>query len=140
MRGRHAWDQRMEELRDYESAAISWLGPDGFPLSVRLPIAVDPGDKSIHLGAEPMGLPLIEGRACLTVHRHAPDFTWQNNFQVRGNLERRSEGWRLVPHKLVGGFEVPKGFVGRNRAFMAKMVPYYRTARQRIKQNTSRAV
>ncbi|MBA2545354.1 MAG: hypothetical protein H0V15_00615, partial [Solirubrobacterales bacterium] len=60
--------------------------------------------------------------------------TWQNNFQVRGDLERRADGWRLVPRRLVGGFEVPKGFLGRNAEFVKRMVPYYKTARKRIKQ------
>jgi len=134
--GAVAWDDRVDELgRDYyDTAVVTWLAPDGFPLSVRLPIQVDQGVRAIHLGAEPAGLPLIEGRACLTVHRHAPDFTWQNNFQVRGDLERHADGWRLVPRRLVGGFEVPKGFLGRNAEFMKRMVPYYRTARKRIKQ------
>ena len=90
---------------------VTWLAPDGFPLSVRLP---DPrrrrGQGDPPRAPSPPGLPLIEGRACLTVHRHAPDFTWQNNFQVRGDLERHPDGWRLVPRKLVGGFEVPKGY------------------------------
>jgi len=136
--GPAAWDDRVDELgRDYETAAITWLAPDGFPLSVRLPIRVESSAKAIHLGAEPAGLPLIEGRACLTVHRHAPDFTWQNNFQVRGDLERRADGWRLVPRRLVGGFEVPKGFLGRNAEFVKRMVPYYRTARKRIKEPTA---
>ena len=38
--------------------------------------------------AEPAGVPLIEGRACLTCTAIAPDFTWQRNFQVRGDLEQ----------------------------------------------------
>ncbi len=133
--GPAVWDERVDELgRDYETAAVTWLAPDGFPLSVRLPIRVDAPAKAIQLGAEPADLPMIEGRACLTVHRHAPDFTWQNNFQVRGDLERGPDGWRLVPRKLVGGFELPKGFAGRNAAFLKRMVPYYKTARTRVKQ------
>jgi hypothetical protein len=133
-RGPVAWDGRVDQLgRDYDTAVITWLAPDGFPLSVRVPITVDSAARTIHLGAEPAGLPLIEGRACLTVHRHAPDFTWQNNFQVRGNLERRNDGWRLIPRRLVGGFEVPDSFVGRNAEFMKRMVPYYKTARKRMR-------
>ena len=37
------------------------------------------------------------------------DFKWQANFQVRGDLVREDGGWALVPHKFVGGFELPKG-------------------------------
>ena len=39
--------------------------------------------------AEPAGLPLLEGLACVTAHDHAPEFKWQRNFQVRGDLEHR---------------------------------------------------
>jgi hypothetical protein len=132
--GETAWDGRIDELgRDYETAAVSWLAPDGFPVSIRVPIRVDASSRSIRLEAVPSGLPLLEGRACLTVHRHAPDFTWQNNFQVRGNLSSEGGEWRLTPRRLVGGFEVPKGAIGRNREFLKRMVPYYRTARKRIK-------
>ena len=75
---------------------LSWLAPDGFPVSARLPIRVDAGARAIQFAAEPAGLPLLEGRACLTVHRHAPDFTWQSNFQVRGNLAKQGDGWQLA--------------------------------------------
>ena len=54
------------------------------------------------------GLPLEPGRACLTAHAHHPNFTWQENFQVRGDLLDTGEGWALSPRKLIGGFELPK--------------------------------
>ena len=31
------------------------------------------------------------------VHDHAPDFSWQRNFQVRGDLVVGDGGWVLVP-------------------------------------------
>jgi len=102
------WDERIDELgRRYQSAVLSWVAPDGFPLSVRVPVEPDAGARKIEIGAEPEGLPLTEGRACLVAHRHAPDLKWQENFQVRGDLVRSNGGWALVPHKLVGGFELP---------------------------------
>ena len=133
------WDQRVDEMgRDYETAAISWLAPDGFPLSVRLPIRVDADSRAIHLELEPNGLPLAEGRACLTVHRHEPNFAWQSNFQVRGNLRNEGGGWKLVPTRLVGGFEVPKSAIGRSRTFITRMLPYRRRAKRRISEAASR--
>jgi hypothetical protein len=133
------WDERVDELgRDYETAAISWLAPDGFPLSVRLPIRVDGAARAIQLELEPNGLPLAEVRACLTVHRHEPNFAWQNNFQVRGNLSNEDGGWKLVPTRLVGGFEVPKNAAGRYRTFITRMVPYRRRAKRRMSEAASR--
>jgi hypothetical protein len=132
--GDPAWDPRIDELgREHETAVVSWLAPDGFPLSVRVPIEVQPSSRSIELDAEPAGLPLLEGRACLTVHRHAPDFSWQRNMQVRGNLVQSGDGWRLVPRKIVGGFELPKG-ASRFRDFIRKGPRFYRTYRRRMRE------
>lgn len=128
-----AWDDRLDDLERHETAVISWLAPDGFPLAVRLPIRVDRSAHAVHLAAEPAGVPLLEGRACLTVHRHAPDFAWQTNLQVRGNLVRGAEGWRLEPRRLVGGLELPPGALARYRSFMGQTIRYYRTARKRMK-------
>ncbi|MFN2613112.1 MAG: pyridoxamine 5'-phosphate oxidase family protein [Solirubrobacterales bacterium] len=102
------WDQRMGELAErHETAVVSWHGPDGFPISIRLPVRPDASARRIRLLAEPAGLPLVEGPACLVAHRHPPDFSWQENFQIRGRLVREPEGWALVPRKLIGGFELP---------------------------------
>jgi hypothetical protein len=131
--GAAAWDDRMKFLQEHETGVLSWLGPDGFPLSVRAPFTVDPSGREIRIGQEPAGLLVLEGRACLTVHRHAPDFTWQRNMQVRGNLARSGDGLRLVPRRIVGGFEIPKG-MGRFRDFLKKGPGFYRTYRRRLKE------
>ena len=34
-------------------------------------------------------------------------FTWQRNFQVRGDLVEEDGAWAVVPRKLLGGFELP---------------------------------
>ena len=47
------------------------------------------------------------GLACLTAHDHDAGFKWQRNFQVRGDLVEEDGAWALIPHKLVGGFELP---------------------------------
>jgi hypothetical protein len=131
--GAPAWDQRMDFLMEQETGVLSWLGPDGFPISVRVPHSVDPSSREIRIGAHPAGLPLIEGRACLTVHAHAPDFTWQRNMQVRGDLARSPDDLRLTPRKIVGGFEIPKG-AGRFRDFVRKGPGFYRTYRRRMRE------
>jgi hypothetical protein len=130
--GDPAWDRRLALLGEHETAVLSWLGPDGFPIAVRIPFTADPGRREIRIEQEPAGLPVLEGRACLTVHRHAPDFTWQRNMQVRGNLVRSGNGLRLVPRKVVGGFEIPKG-LGRFRDFVRKGPRFYRTYRRRLR-------
>jgi Pyridoxamine 5'-phosphate oxidase len=133
--GSPAWDQRMDFLAEHETGVLSWMGPDGFPISVRVPYTANSSRREIAIESEPAGLPVLEGRACLTVHRHAPDFTWQRNMQVRGNLARTPDGLRLVPRKVVGGFEIPKG-MGRFRDFLKKGPGFYRTYRRRLRERT----
>src|SRR4051794_349745 len=83
--GAAAWDRRVEELGDlYPTAVLSFLAPDGFPFSVRVPVRPDRGARRIRIGEGALGLPVEPGLACLTAHHHAPDFRWQRNFQVRG--------------------------------------------------------
>jgi hypothetical protein len=133
--GAPAWDERMAFLGEHETGVLSWLGPDGFPIAIRVPYTADPSGQEIRIGAEPAGLPVLEGRACLTVHRHAPDFTWQRNMQVRGDLSRSPDGLRLVPRRIVGGFELPQG-MGRFRDFIRKGPGFYRTYRRRLKMRS----
>ena len=114
--GSPAWDERMDVLAEHDTGVLSWMGPDGFPIAVRVPFSADASRREIAIEGEPAGLPLLEGRACLTVHRHAPDFTWQRNMQVRGDLvalarglaagapqdRRRLRAPRGAPHPLPG--------------------------------------
>jgi hypothetical protein len=131
--GDGVWDPRIDELGTrYDSAVLAWVAPDGFPLAVRLPVATDASARRVLLGAEPAGLPLAEGPACVTAHGHAPDFTWQENFQVRGDLVRAPEGWALVPRKLVGGFELPdEGRIAVLRRNAKKARRFAKIARER---------
>jgi hypothetical protein len=132
--GSPAWDARMDVLAEHDTGVLSWMGPDGFPLAVRIPFVADASRREIAIEGEPAGLPLLEGRACLTVHRHAPDFTWQRNMQVRGNLTPTADGWRLVPRRIVGGFELPEGRFSRFRDFIKKGPGFYRTYRRRLRE------
>jgi hypothetical protein len=134
--GAKAWDERIGELGNrYETAVLAWVAPDGFPVSTRVPVAPDPSNRRIRLGSEPAGLPLAEGLACLTAHRHAPDFTWQENFQVRGDLVREGDEWSLAPRKLIGGLELPdEGQLAMMRRNFKKGRRYYRTAKEELRK------
>ena len=134
--GPQVWDQRIEELGErYPEAVLAWLAPDGFPLAARLPVELDRDARRIKLTAEPAGLPLTSGLACLTAHSHGPRFEWQENFQVRGDLVQDDGGWALVPRKLVGGFELPdESNLARNRRNFRKSIRFYRARRRLLKE------
>jgi hypothetical protein len=139
--GARAWDDRIEELgRLHESAVLSFVAPDGFPFSIRLPVSVGSADRVIRLEAEPVGVPLAPGIACLTAHDHDERFTYQRNFQVRGDLVERDRGWAVAPHKLVGGFELPPGsLVERLRINYAKTKRFRKVAKRELAKRAEHA-
>jgi hypothetical protein len=132
--GGPAWDSRMDELgARYPHAVVSLVAPDGFPFSVRLPIAVDRDARRVHLEGAPVGVPWQPGLACVTAHAHNPDFDWQRNFQVRGDLVEDNGAWAVIPHKLVGGFELPPGsLLSRVRYNLDRIRRYRRTAKREL--------
>ena len=132
--GRRSWDERMEELgRRYPSAVLSIVAPDGFPFSVRVPIPLDRDARRVRIGAGALGIPVQPGLACLTAHEHHPGFHWQRNFQVRGDVVDDAGGWAVVPHKLVGGFELPPGSVIQSyRANARKVLRFRKTAKREL--------
>jgi hypothetical protein len=106
--GTPVWDERMEELGGhYPNGVLSLVAPDGFPFSVRVPISVDSAARRIRLRGDVLGVPVQPGLACVTAHDHAPDFSWQRNFQVRGDLVEEDGAWVLIPQRMVGGVELP---------------------------------
>ena len=130
--GQPAWDERIEELgRRYESAVLSIVAPDGFPFSVRLPMELDRQARRIRIAAGALGVPVHPGLACVTAHDHDPDFKWQRNFQVRGDLVEDNGGWAVVPHKLVGGFELPPASALARYRLNAKKVMRFRKIAKR---------
>ena len=131
--GASSWHPRLRDLGSrHPTAVLSIVSPDGFPFSVRVPVALDPAERWVRIEGEPVGIPLQSGLACLTAHEHAPDFTWQQNFQVRGDLVRTGEGWALVPRRLVGGFELPQSRVATLRANLAKARRFRRIAKREL--------
>jgi hypothetical protein len=131
--GGTTWDRRIDELgTHYSTAVLSIVSPDGFPFSIRAPVRVDRAARLIRIEADPNAMPLQPGLACLTAHSHAPDFTWQQNFQVRGDLQLADGNWVLAPHKLVGGFELPRSKVALVRENAAKVRRYHRAAKREL--------
>jgi hypothetical protein len=136
--GEPVWDERIEELGSrYSTAVLSLVAPDGFPFSCRIPIELDRRARRVGLGTGAMGIPVQPGLACLTAHDHDPDFRWQRNFQVRGDLVEAESGWALVPHKLVGGFELPPtSMLARYRMNARKILRFRRTAKRELRSRS----
>ena len=129
------WDRRLEDLGGrHPTAALALVAPDGFPFAVRVPVRADASARLIRIETEPVGAPLQPGLAALAAHEHDEEFAGQRNFQVRGDLIEDEHGWALVPHRLIGGFELPPG--GRVSMFkpnLAKGMRFFRRARKELK-------
>jgi hypothetical protein len=135
--GNPAWNERIESLgsRSFPTAVLALTSPDGFPFAVRVPVRPDRSAGVVRIDAEAVGVPWQPGLACLTAHQHDPEFTWQLNFQVRGDLVEDDAGWALVPHKVVGGFELPPGsLISRMRQNSAKVKRYRAIAKQEMEK------
>jgi hypothetical protein len=128
------WDSRLDALgsRTYPTAVLSLVAPDGFPFSIRVPPQPDEGAGCIRFNADALGVPMAPGLACLVAHHHAPEFTWQNNFQVRGDLVEQDGEWVLIPHKYVGGFIVPKTRMGMLRENFKKSMRFRAKAKEEL--------
>ncbi len=135
--GASVWDRRIAELGTrYRTAVLSLVSPDGFPFAVRLPVSVDEAARRILLEGAPTGIPFQPGLACLTAHDHGAQLIWQRNFQLRGDLVFVDGAWALVPHKLVGGIEMPPSKVEMLRANAAKAWRFRRTAKRELARRT----
>jgi hypothetical protein len=131
--GEPTWAPRIEQLgTTYPTAVLAIVGPDGFPFAGRVPVSADRAAGLVRVGAVPNGMPIAPGRACLTAHVHSPEFEWQRNFQVRGELVETDGGWALQPHKLVGGLEVPETQLGILRENFKKAMRYRKVARAEL--------
>jgi hypothetical protein len=134
------WDERIERLgTQYTTAVLAIVGADGFPLAARVPVRADRAAGLVRLEATPAGIPLTPGRACITAHAHGPEFEWQRNFQVRGDLVEADGGWALRPRKLVGGFEIPENQFAVLRENFRKVMRYRKTAKAELKKRKAPA-
>jgi len=87
----------------------------------------------VRIAGDALGVPVVPGLGCLVAHDHDPEFKWQRNFQVRGDLVERDGQWVLAPHKLVGGFELPPGsMISRYRLNAKKMMRYRKIAKREL--------
>jgi hypothetical protein len=133
------WDPRIGELgRHYDSAVLSFVAPDGFPFAVRVPVFADRRARLVDIGEGVIGAPVQPGLACVTAHEHEPQLAWHRSFHVRGDLVHRPDGWSLVPHRVVAGFELPRtGSLTRTVANFGKIRRFRRTARRELRRRAS---
>jgi hypothetical protein len=130
--GMDVWDPRLDRLgRDDLTGVVAFVGPDGFPFAVRVPVRADRDAHVVRIDSDPVGAPIEPGPACLCAHAHAPDFSWQRSYQVRGDLRERDGRWELHPHRVVAGLQLPSSAVERYRVNVRKILRFRKVARER---------
>jgi len=138
--GAPVWEPRIEQLgTTYPTAVLAVVGRDGWPVAGRVEVSADRDAGLVRIAAVPAGIPVAPGRACVTAHRHGPEFEWQRNFQVRGALIETDEGWALAPRKLVGGFEVPESRVAVFSENFKKVRRYRKIAKAELARRKATA-
>ena len=105
----------------------------------RVPVGLDAGaPPDPRSTPSPAGLPLTEGRACLTAHGHGPDFNWRENFQVRGDLVRAAEAGRSCrASSSAASSSRTRACWAGTEATCARSLRFYRTARRELKKRSN---
>ncbi len=130
--GMDVWDPRLDRLGVHDlTGVIAFVGPDGFPFAVRVPVRADREAHVVRIDSDPVGAPIESGPACLCAHAHAPDFSWQRSYQVRGDLREHDARWELHPHRVVAGLQLPSSAVERYRVNVRKILRFRKVARER---------
>ncbi len=92
--GQVEWDGRLDELGD---GILAFVGPDGFPFVVRVPVQPDGEAGVVWIGADPVGAPIEPGLACLCAH--------DGRSRAHGDLEEEHGRWVLRPHRVASAAE-----------------------------------
>ena len=133
------WNRRLEHLgRRHDTAVLSFVETDGHPFAIRVPVDADRRAKVVRIDAEPHGVRLLPGPACLTAHDHHEQLHWTRNFQVRGELLQDRDGWLVTPQRVLSGFELPpSGAVTRAVLNLGKIRRFRQTAKRERERRAS---
>ena len=106
-------------LEQLDQRDLSWVGADGFPISVPvMGLEEHPDGFRLRVGAHPPASP--DGQACLTFHAHPAAFTGQENHSFIGIFSAADGIFRvervLGDISLVGNrLTMTLGFLGKGR-------------------------
>jgi hypothetical protein len=135
--GIDVWDPRLDRLGSEDTTGVlAFVGPDGFPFAVRVPVRADQAAHVVRIDADPVAAPIEPGPACLCAHSHAEDLTWQHSYQVRGDLAEEQGRFVLHPHRVVAGLQLPQSAFERYRVNVRKILRFRKTARERTRERT----
>lgn len=111
------WADLVAALGQFDDAVVSSVGPDGYPVSVRVRLQPEADTQRLLLAD---GLPdgLAAGPASVLCHSHDQQLWHLRSVLVRGVLEQSEHGWALRPTAVVPGNGMA-GALGDARTFLA---------------------
>lgn len=101
------WNEIVRTIAKYESAVLTFVDSNGFPLSVRCVPEID-GSRQVIRVTLPPDITAQPGPASLMSHYHNDQLWNLRGYNVVGELERGEEGsnrWGLWPRKIISGMD-----------------------------------
>lgn len=97
-------DELIAQIGSYSRAALSYLGLDGYPVTLPLPFTFDRGEHRFTF-PRPSQSPAIstvaEGSHSLTLLRYDPQVVNERYLLFYGQLAEQSDGWSFTPSRVV---------------------------------------
>ena len=97
-------DELIGQIGSYSRAALSYPGPDGYPVALPLPFTFDPVEHRFTFPAPaPPQRPASssEDRASLTLLRYDPQMANEHFLLFYGQLTERGDTWAFTPTRVV---------------------------------------
>ena len=115
------WAEVAAALETFDDAVLSAVGPDGYPVSVRVSPRLDAADELLLL-ADELPVPMATGPASVLCHSHDQQLWHLRSVLIRGVLSRdvpeSGRSWVLRPTAVVPGTGTA-GPLGDARTFLA---------------------
>ena len=97
-------DELIAQIGSYSRAALSYLGLDGYPVTLPLPFTFDRGEHRFTF-PRPSHSPAIstaaEGSHSLTLLRYDPQVVNERYLLFYRQLAEQSDGWSFTPSRVV---------------------------------------
>ena len=129
------WDRQLAALAQaYPTGILSWVGPSGYPVSVRVAAELDESRESVSFAGLPSAALDATGRACLLFHFHDDRLEGLRQMVLKGELVA-GEGSVVLK---VTEFVTANGRVGTDVMPHAgaplHMLAFYRLGRRKAKE------
>ncbi len=122
------WDKILRYLPMFSSAVLTVVDAQGYPFSVRCRFSLEPVKQRLMIQVSPQA-GFRPGPACLLCHYHDERLWNLKSLQVRGMLEQDTDGWSLMPGRLIPGMGI-EGI----RSYIKFVLDGRRTAKKFLQQ------